>query len=117
MDERRWSKRESSQFLLKAIHDELQAYQLAYTQLESRYKDLETKNEVLRREITEKMEKKCSELDKEVEQHQQWDSIDVDHRGILFLFFFIPRRMEEDVKRKLDEARNDVTSASMNNIP
>lgn len=76
----------------QTIHDELQAYQLAYTELEKRYKDLESMNELLRVKVTEKLESRCSEFDKEVESHQQ--------------------RMEEDMKRKLDEARNDVTSTS-----
>ena len=57
---------------LKTTHDELQALQLAYTQLEKRYQELDATNAFLRREITEKMEPKCSALNQEVEDHQKW---------------------------------------------
>ena len=60
----------SSSSSLQAIHDELQAYQLAYTQLDNRHKELEATNEALRREITEKFETKFSKLNKEVEDQQ-----------------------------------------------
>ncbi|UJR27539.1 hypothetical protein I4U23_008821 [Adineta vaga] len=74
----------------ETIHDEFQALQLAYSQLERRQHELDASNAFLRREMTEKIEKQANVLDAEVQQHQ--------------------KRIEDDVKRKLDEAKNDVTN-------
>ncbi|CAF0836426.1 unnamed protein product [Adineta steineri] len=76
----------------ETIHDEFQALHLAYMQLERRQQELDATNAFLRREMTEKLDKQCNALDEEVQQHQ--------------------KRIEEDVKRKLDEAKNDVTNSN-----
>ncbi|CAF1013663.1 unnamed protein product [Adineta ricciae] len=76
----------------ETILDEFQALQLAYSELEKRQQELDATNAFLRREMTEKVEKQANALDAEVQQHQ--------------------RRIEDDVKRKLDEAKNDITSFS-----
>ncbi|CAF3404607.1 unnamed protein product [Rotaria sp. Silwood1] len=80
----------------ETIHDEFQALQLAYTQLEERQKELDATIAVLRQKMTEKIEKKCNALDEEVKLHE--------------------KRMEDDVKRKLDEAKSDVMIPTLSNL-
>ncbi|CAF4332014.1 unnamed protein product [Rotaria socialis] len=72
----------------ETIHDEFQALQLAYTQMEERQKESDATVAVLRREMTAKIEKKCDAYDQEVIAHD--------------------KKLEEDIKKKLDEARNDI---------
>ncbi|CAF3877653.1 unnamed protein product, partial [Rotaria sp. Silwood2] len=80
----------------ETIHDEFQALQLAYTQLEERQKELDATIAVLRQKMTEKMEKKCNALDEEVKLHE--------------------KRREDDVKRKLDEAKSDLMMPALSNM-
>ncbi|CAF1135469.1 unnamed protein product [Rotaria sordida] len=80
----------------ETIHDEFQALQLAYTQLEERQKELDATIAVLRQRMTEKIEKKCNALDEEVKLHE--------------------KRMEEDVKRKLEEAKSDFMTSTLSNL-
>jgi predicted nuclease with TOPRIM domain len=59
-------------YFYQTIHDEFQALQLAYTQLEKRQQELDASNAFLRREMTEKLEKHCNVLDEEVQLHQKF---------------------------------------------
>jgi hypothetical protein len=91
----------------------LQALQLAYSQLERRQQELDATNAFLRREMTEKIERKCNALDEEVVSHQKFVFIRKKNYSILIL---LSRKMDEDVKRKLDEAKNDVAAPSLSSF-
>lgn len=58
--------------IIQTIHDEFQALQLAYTQLEERQKESHATISVLRQELTKKIEKKCDALDEEVKNHEKF---------------------------------------------
>lgn len=55
----------------QTIHDEFQALQLAYTQLEKRQRDLDEANMLLRHRITEILEKPIKDSDEQVRMHQK----------------------------------------------
>jgi hypothetical protein len=68
----------------------LQALQLAYTLLEKRQKELDGTNAFLRREMTEKIERKCNALDAEVLSHQMFVFIS---KTIQFSFCYLEEWM------------------------
>ncbi|CAF3236892.1 unnamed protein product [Rotaria sp. Silwood2] len=78
------------------VDDELLALQLAYTQLQECQKELYATIAVLRQKMTEKIQEKCDALDEEVKLHE--------------------KRREDDVKRKLDEAKSDLMMPALSNM-
>jgi hypothetical protein len=65
--------------------------------------------------MTEKIEKKCNALNKEVEDHEQFVLLNNLFFRILKIILFF-RRIKNAVIQKLDEAKNDVTIPSLTSI-